>query len=90
MSERYFRTTRARETGTDVTTAHADDLGLDVGFSDYDSIEHTRWYNACEVHGSIVGHQTLELAKAFASVPTQWCEECRDAVWLTDDEEAPA
>ena len=39
---RYYRTTRARETGTQVTTGHADDLGLDRGLSDYDDVEYTR------------------------------------------------
>jgi len=77
---RYFRTTRARQTGTHVTTAHADDLGLDRGVSEYDGMETTRWYNACEEHGSIVGHATLSLAKTFASVPAEWCEECREMV----------
>jgi hypothetical protein len=73
---RYFRSTRARQTNYWVTTGHADDLGLDRGLSDYDGIEHTRWYNYCEAHGSIVGHQTLALAKAFAAAPKDWCEHC--------------
>ena len=77
MSERYYRTTRAHETGTQVTTGHADDLGLDVG--EYNGVELTRWYNVCEEHGSIVGHTSLALAKAFASVPTEWCGDCRYA-----------
>lgn len=81
MSQRYYRITTARETGTEVTTGHADDMGLDRGLSDYDGVEHTRWYNFCVEHGSIVGHQTLALAKAFASCPTQWCESCREDVW---------
>jgi len=71
----YYRTTRSRETGTDVTTGHADDLGLDVG--EYDGTELTRWYNVCEAHGAIVGHQTLALARSFAAVPSEWCEDCR-------------
>lgn len=76
MSERYYRTTRARSTGIEVTTGHADDLGLDRGLSDYDGVETTRWYNFCVEHGSICGHQSLALAKAFAAVPEEWCEQC--------------
>jgi hypothetical protein len=83
---RYYRTTRARETGTQVTTGHAVDMGLDPG--EYNGVELTRWYNLCEVHGCIVGHQTLELAKSFAAAPTEWCEDCRDAVWV-DPGDAP-
>jgi hypothetical protein len=74
VSERYYRTTTARETGTQVTTGHAVDMGLDPG--EYNGVEMTRWYNMCEAHGSIVGHQTIGLAKAFASYPKQWCEHC--------------
>jgi hypothetical protein len=58
----------------------ADDLGLDIGVSTYDGTETTRWYNVCEEHSSAVGHQSLELAKTFAAHPTEWCEECREAV----------
>jgi hypothetical protein len=76
---RYYRTTRAQETGTQVTTGHAEDMGLDVG--EYNGVELTRWYNLCEEHSAIVGHQTLALAKRFASCPSEWCEECRDAVY---------
>ena len=71
MSTRYYRTTRSRETGTEVTTAHAEDLGLDPCGGT------CRWYNCCEAHGSIVGHSSLALARSFAAVPTEWCEHCR-------------
>lgn len=80
MNERYHRTTRARSTGTHVITGHADDVGLDRGVSEYDGVETTRWYNICDEHGSIVGHQTLALAKAFAAAPEEWCESCRALV----------
>jgi hypothetical protein len=72
---RYYRTTRARSTGTLVTTGHADDLGLDPGSCD-DGVEWTRWYNLCEAHGSIAGHASLALARSSAAVPREWCEEC--------------
>ena len=68
---RYHRQTRSRQTGTLVTTAHAFDLGLDECGGD------CRWYNFCEAHGSIVGHASLALARSFAAVPTEWCEDCR-------------
>lgn len=74
----YYRETRSRQTGTTVITGHAVELGLDPGLSDYDGIEHTRWYNVCEEHGFLVGHQTLALARSFASVPNEWCEACQE------------
>lgn len=74
MSARYFRTTTARSTGLPVTTAHADDLGLDACGGD------CAWYNACETHGAIVGHRSLSLARSFAAAPEEWCEECREAL----------
>jgi len=77
---RFYATTRAQETGTRVTTAHAEDLGLDPGM--HNGVELTRWYNVCEEHGSIVGHQTQSLARSFASCPSEWCEECRDMLAL--------
>lgn len=75
----YYRTTRARSTGTSITTASAVDLGLDPGVSEYDDgAELTRWYTCCDSHGAAVGHQTLALARSFAAVPAEWCDDCRE------------
>lgn len=68
--ERYYRTTTAQQTGTKVTTGHADDLGLDDGDGA------TRWYNRCDAHDEIIGHETLARARSHASDPIGWCEPC--------------
>jgi hypothetical protein len=67
---RYYRTTRARSTGTHITTAHGDDLGLDTETDG-------PWYNLCEEHGYICSHITLALARSFAAEPFSWCDGCR-------------
>jgi hypothetical protein len=66
----YYRVTTARQTGTQVVTAHADALGLDADGG------HTAWYNVCDEHGHIIGHTTLALARSWASAPLEWCEGC--------------
>jgi hypothetical protein len=68
---RYLHTTTSRQTHRPVTTGHAEDLGLDPCGGD------CKWYNVCDDHGSIVGHRTLALARSFAAVPVEWCEDCR-------------
>jgi len=37
------------------------------------------WMTVCEDHGTLVGHQTLTLAKSHAGFPDMWCEDCRNA-----------
>ena len=69
-TSRYYRTTRARSTGVDVTTAHGLELGLDVETEG-------SWYNVCDTHGFICSHTSLALARAFASAPEEWCAVCR-------------
>jgi hypothetical protein len=81
----YERTTRARSTGATILTGYADDLGLDPGWSDYEQRFLTQWYNWCETHGCIVGHQTLALARSFASVPEEWCEGCQEVCEARDE-----
>jgi hypothetical protein len=61
-----------RRTGTLVAIYDARAQGLDEGGGD------TRWYTICEDHGDAVGHSTLALARSHASVPDEWCEDCRE------------
>lgn len=75
---RYYRTTRARQTGRPITVGHADVLGL--GNED----GQTAWYTICDDHAQCVGHETLALARAFAADPLTWCEVCNG----NDGEEA--
>ena len=35
------------------------------------------WSTVCEVHGILVCHSTLALARAHLSDPAGWCELCR-------------
>jgi len=60
--------TRARSTGTLVLVLDAEPAGLDP--------EGGRWNTVCDEHGGVCSHQTLALARAFASCPEEWCEEC--------------
>ena len=71
---RYYRTTRARQTGGPVTTGHGDDLGLDT-------VGEGPWYNICDRHGEICSHTSLALARSFAADPQMWCSECQ----ISDD-----
>lgn len=66
----YLRQRRtARSTGTVVEVYDAEHPG-----SVFDASE-GRWVTICE-HGSMVAHSTLALARWFAPVPEEWCEEC--------------
>jgi hypothetical protein len=61
--------TRARSTGTLVLVLDAGPAGLDP--------DGGRWNTVCDDHGSVCSHQTLALARYFASAPEEWCEDCR-------------
>lgn len=67
---RTVTTRRSRQTGSEITIGHAEDLGLDPGPNG-----ETRWYTLCE-HGSAVGHATKTLALAHAADPLGWCDAC--------------
>lgn len=72
MSAYLRQSTKARSTGTEVEvydTRHPDNV--------FDT-EGGRWVTICE-HGSLVNHDTLALARWFASAPDVWCEDCRPA-----------
>lgn len=36
------------------------------------------WSVVCEQHGTLVSTETLELARAVAPDPLNWCDECRE------------
>ena len=60
---------KARETGTYVGVYRAAEAGLDP--------EAGPWNVVCEPHGSILGTESLALARRHASNPTGWCQDCR-------------
>lgn len=68
MARTYDKTTRARSTGAEIQTCSAESAGMvpDDG----------AWVNVCWTHGGIVHHETLALARSWASCPEQWCEGC--------------
>lgn len=68
-------TRRARQTGTPVTVAHANDCGLELA-PEYGLV----WYTVCDAHGSCVGHSSRRLALWHAADPAGWCEECHAAL----------
>jgi hypothetical protein len=63
---------RSRLTGTLVGLYHGEQSGLE---SDPNCI----WVTVCEEHSTLVGHQTLVLAKSWMADPSGWCDDCRDA-----------
>lgn len=58
---------KVQRTGTMVGIYHAEQAGL--------CVEGGPWVTSCE-HGSLINHNNLRLAKLFAPVPDEWCEEC--------------
>lgn len=76
-------TTKARQTGTEVTLGSAQELGLD------DCDGETAWYTICEKHLIAIGHHTKRLAVSFSSVPKEWCEFCATPDDWCDDHEHP-
>ena len=36
-----------------------------------------RWYTLCEDHAQIINHDTLALAREWATTPTMWCATCQ-------------
>lgn len=39
------------------------------------------WSTVCEVHHTLVSHETLAAARATLPDPTNWCDDCREASW---------
>lgn len=63
---------QSRRTGSLIAVYDARSQGLDEGDGE------TRWYTVCEDHGAAVGHRTLAIARSHASVPDEWCADCRE------------
>lgn len=63
--------TRARSTGTHVGVYDGEPAGMDTAGG--------RWQTVCEEHGSVISHETLRLARQWASCPEDWCETCMAA-----------
>lgn len=40
-------------------------------------MEESGWASVCEVHGTLVVHETRALATAHAADPCGWCHRCR-------------
>jgi hypothetical protein len=59
---------KSRETGLLVGLYHAEQAHLDA--------EPGPWATVCEVHGQLVNHRTLSLAKYHLANPTGWCDVC--------------
>ena len=36
------------------------------------------WSTVCEDHGRVMAHDSITLAKDFASSPEEWCEQCQE------------
>ena len=51
-------------------------VGVYDGRESLDDTEAGRWQTVCEDHGSICSHATFDIARAFAVVPDEWCEDC--------------
>lgn len=64
---------RARQTGTLIEVFHADQAQL----RDDPDNPRTRWVCSCAVHGVLIYHRTLALARSHAARPKDWCEGCR-------------
>ena len=64
------RTYRNRITGGWIGLYDGEAAGLDT--------EPGRWQTVCEEHGTVCAHRTFEIARSFASVAAEWCEECMD------------
>lgn len=63
---RYYA--KARTTGTHVGVYDGEEAGMDT--------DGGRWQTVCEEHGSVISHDTLELARQHAPQPEEWCEVC--------------
>lgn len=61
---------KSRQTGKLVGIYHNEQAGMDSVDGEYP------WSTVCEEHGQIIAHQTIELAKAHAATPLDWCEVC--------------
>lgn len=63
---------RANRTRTLVGLYHNKEAKLDDEGGPYSTV--------CEVHGTVIAHETLKLATHHLSYPDQWCEDCAEAI----------
>ena len=63
--------TKSRQTGTHVGVYDGEAAGMDT--------DGGRWQTVCEEHGNVISHATLALARAFAPIPSEWCDRCSGA-----------
>ena len=64
-----------RQTGQRVSIYRADEAGMDPNGGP--------WVTLCEEHGCLVNHEKLAFARAWATCPLSWCEECQ-SLWSGD------
>lgn len=62
----------ARSTGTLVLVADGEKQGLDTEDGAMP------WYTICDDHGGVCSHETLAVAREWASAPEEWCPYCQD------------
>lgn len=62
----------ARSTGTLVLVVNGAEHGVDTDDGN------TPWSTICDDHGGICSHDTLALARDWASAPEDWCPTCQD------------
>jgi hypothetical protein len=68
MARTTYQRRRNRKTGTHIIVCEADEGEVEEGIP---------WMTICDEHGSCVCHETLKLAREWASLP-DWCEECQE------------
>jgi hypothetical protein len=61
--------TFARSSGAMILVLDGDPAGMDI--------EAGRWQTVCDDHGFICSHDTLALARSWASCPEMFCEDCQ-------------
>jgi hypothetical protein len=66
---------RSRDSGHIVSIYDGIAAGLDTSAG--------RWQTVCEEHGTIISHETFELARWHAPDPLGWCEACAREKGLT-------
>jgi hypothetical protein len=62
--------TIARSTGTLIAIIDGKAGGYDIAGG--------RWQTLCDDHGGICSHDTIGLARSWASAPEEWCPYCQD------------
>lgn len=61
-------------------------VGIYDGLEADMDVDGGRWQTVCEPHGSVISHQTLELARQHAPHPEEWCEFCNGSRTEEEDD----